>query len=137
MRRKVFVVEDDRAVGELVAMVLRDEGYHVTLAHDYQHVLDSVAEDCPDLILIDSPDSRGYGPAWDLARSLYQRDSSIQMVMLTGHVRDTLEVGVTDRGKLFAGAIAKPFDIDALVSQVQAIMDREASPQEHTVSHVW
>lgn len=121
MTKKVLVVENDRVIGELIAMVLRNEGYDVTLAQDYQRVPDSVALSRPDVVVIDSPDSREYGPGWDLAKRLHQRDHTIPMMMLTGQVKDTLEVGITDRGKLFAAAITKPFDIDILVSQIEAI----------------
>lgn len=129
MTKKVLVVENDRVIGELIAMVLRNEGYDVILAQDYQRVPDSVAQSRPDVVVIDSPDSREYGPGWDLAKCLHQRDHTIPMMMLTGHVKDSLEVGITDRGKLFAAAITKPFDIDTLVSQVEAIT-RSRSPSQ-------
>jgi two-component system OmpR family response regulator len=121
MPKKVFVVEDDQAIGALIAMVLKYEGYEVILARDYQQVPDSVAESRPDVVLIDSPHARGYGPAWELALSVRQKDSSIPMLMLTGHAQDATEVRMTDHGKLCITAIPKPFDIDNLVSQVQAI----------------
>ncbi|MCL5959550.1 MAG: response regulator [Chloroflexi bacterium] len=121
MAKKVLVVEDDGAVAELVAMVLRDEGYDVVWADDYQLVLNSVVENDPDLVLIDSPDPRGFGPAWDLAQSLHQMNETIPLIMFTGHVRDAWEVGVTERGKVFVGAITKPFDIDTLLLAVESI----------------
>lgn len=120
MGKKVLVVEDDRAIGELVDLILRSEGYRVVLNSNYEIALESVDRFDPDLVLIDSPDPRGYGPGWDLAFSLRGKGKGVPLVMFTGHVKDALEVGVTERGKLFAGAVVKPFDIDTLLSTVEA-----------------
>ncbi len=120
MARKVLVIEDDLAVAELVEMVLNTADLDVALAFENHLVMEAVDETNPDLVLIGSPDPRRYGLDWDLALDLHRLVPRIPLVMLTANFRDALEVGVTERGKIFSGAVSMPFDIDTLLSTVES-----------------
>jgi CheY-like chemotaxis protein len=52
-RPRVLVVDDDEPIRNVVADVLADEGYDVSLAVDGSEALTSCRESCPDLILLD------------------------------------------------------------------------------------
>lgn len=53
VRQRVLVVDDDEPIRTVVADVLHDEGYDVSLAVDGLEALSSCRESCPDLILLD------------------------------------------------------------------------------------
>ena len=50
---RVLVVDDDRTICELLAEVLGDEGYRVSVAEDGADALAAAAADPPDLVLTD------------------------------------------------------------------------------------
>jgi len=52
-RQRVLVVDDDEPIRNVVADVLGDEGYDVSLAVDGAEALTSCRDECPDLILLD------------------------------------------------------------------------------------
>jgi CheY-like chemotaxis protein len=52
-RQRVLVVDDDEPIRAIVADVLGDEGYDVSLAVDGSEALTSCRDRCPDLILLD------------------------------------------------------------------------------------
>lgn len=51
--KKILIVEDDEFLRSLTAKRLESEGYAVKVAIDGQMALDMLAEDKPDLILLD------------------------------------------------------------------------------------
>ena len=53
IRKRVLVVDDEESIRTVVADVLEDEGYDVSLAVDGTEALSSCRESCPDLILLD------------------------------------------------------------------------------------
>ena len=53
IRQRVLVVDDEEPIRTVVADVLKDEGYDVSLAVDGTEALSSCRESCPDLILLD------------------------------------------------------------------------------------
>ncbi|MCL2094548.1 response regulator [Candidatus Saccharibacteria bacterium] len=52
-QKKVLIVEDDAALGEIYDVRLKNEGYQVTLAHDGEEALQKVTQIKPDLVLSD------------------------------------------------------------------------------------
>lgn len=52
-RKRVLVVDDDEPIRAVVADMLHDEGYDVSLAVDGADALSSARASCPDLILLD------------------------------------------------------------------------------------
>src|SRR5258707_10020539 len=63
-RPLVLVVDDDEPIRNVVADVLGDEGYDVTLAVDGAEALTSCRDECPDLILLDLNMPGVDGPAF-------------------------------------------------------------------------
>jgi pilus assembly protein CpaF len=59
---KVLVVDDLVANAELLAEILRDEGYQAIVAHSGRQALEKVASDKPDIVLLDvmMPDIDGF-----------------------------------------------------------------------------
>jgi DNA-binding NtrC family response regulator len=133
MRGSVLVVDSDHDVCALVADILRDEGYAVselvqpaaTLIRGYVRRLR------PDVILLDSNELGGYGPAWNLAVWLHKRHQRIRVIMFTVHAADVAEaqLGESERSKsaAFAGVVAKPFDLQVLVNTVASAVQKSAA----------
>lgn len=112
--RKVLVVDDDQGIRELVATALSEEGYEVSGAADGAEALDRIADTPPDLILLDMrmPVMDG----WEFARLYRSRPAPhAPIVIVTAALdvaKDAKEIGAD-------GFIAKPFQLDELVSLVE------------------
>lgn len=61
--KKIMVVEDDQAMREIVTHKLTSHGFEIKLAEDGQKAVDMVAQEKPDLILLDLmlPEIDGFG----------------------------------------------------------------------------
>ena len=118
--RRVLVVDDEAAITDLVATVLRYEGFEVDTADTGRRALESVTRFRPHLIVLDVmlPDVDGF----DVQRRLAAEASSTPILFLTA--RDATEDKV--RG-LTMGAddyVTKPFSLEELVARIRAILRR-------------
>ena len=108
----VLVVDDDTSILRTVADILGDEGYRVLTAGNGVEALALLAQNVPDVILLDMrmPVMDG----WQLAKTLDDRQRAIPLVVMTA-AQDAgqwaLEIGA-------ASFLAKPFDLDELLEAV-------------------
>ena len=110
-----LVVEDDRAVGELLAMLLRDEGYRVIAVPDLERATRVIRLAMPSLITLDLCLSDACGPR--VLEQLARLDlcRSVPILLITSEAR-WLPSWV--RSKVFR-AIDKPFDIDEVIAAAE------------------
>jgi FixJ family two-component response regulator len=127
-------VDDDRDVADIVQTILIDEGFRVSCLYqptknDVKAAIERIE---PDVVLLDGGTPAAYGPSWDLAAWLSTRSRPIPAVMLTGHVEDREEaiLDQSERAKRahMAAVIAKPFDIDRLVTAVRNAVGQSTTP---------
>ena len=119
---RVLVVDDERAIADLVATALRYEGFATTTAADGQAALTAVEGFRPDLVVLDVmlPDLDGF----EVQRRLVDRGLRVPVLFLTA--RDATEDKV--RGLSLGGDdyVTKPFSLEELVARVRAILRRTA-----------
>jgi two-component system response regulator MprA len=120
---KLLVVDDDRALREVLRRALQLGGYEIALAEGGADALAQTAAAQPDAIVLDIglPDLDGL----EVCRLLRAEGNRVPVLMLTA--RDA----VADRIEgLDAGAddyLVKPFDIDELKARLRALL-RRAGP---------
>src|SRR5882672_10758745 len=123
--KRILIVEDEKAIRDMVAFGLRRAGYDVREAEDCRTARASIVDVRPDLLLVDwmLPDMSGL----ELIRSLKRTKESeeIPSIMLTGRAEEEdkvsgLEGGVDDY-------MTKPFSPRELLARVQAVLRRTGS----------
>lgn len=121
-RQKILVVDDEADILELVGYNLARDGYQVKGALTGEKALTEVADNPPDLILLDLmlPGVDGL----DVCRKLKSnsKTSQIPIIMLTAKGEDAdvvtgLELGADDY-------ITKPFSPRVLLARVRAVLRR-------------
>jgi DNA-binding response OmpR family regulator len=123
---RVLVVEDEVALGRLVARVLREEGFQALLEHTGDAGLARALEARPEAVILDLslPGMDGL----QVCRELRARALTMPVIMLTA--RDAIPERV--RG-LDAGAddyLTKPFAIEELLARLRAQLRRGSPAQE-------
>jgi two-component system phosphate regulon response regulator PhoB len=126
MSAMVLVVEDEPAIQELIAVNLARNGHAVRKAGSAAEALQAVAENIPDVILLDwmLPDTSG--PA--IARKLRAeaRTREVPIIMLTARAGDDDKVAGLESGA--DDYITKPFSPRELEARIQAVL-RRRTPQ--------
>ncbi|MGI8916630.1 MAG: response regulator [Chloroflexota bacterium] len=107
----ILLIDDDETIRDLVSTVLADEGYRVVAVADARRGLEALCVARPKLILLDSM-TRGHDHASFVVE--YRRSpgpyAPIYLFTAAANAEETAQ-----RLEL-SGVLAKPFDIEALVT---------------------
>jgi two-component system response regulator VicR len=121
MSRKILIVDDDRALSEVIRDKLVIEGFDVECATDADEALRRSESLMPDLVLLDVmlPKSSGFDLVPIVRRSrkvpiIFLSARGLQVDKLRG-----LEAGADDY-------ITKPFDMQELLARIRAVLRRTA-----------
>jgi DNA-binding response OmpR family regulator len=108
----ILVVDDERALADVVVAFLVDEGYDVMVAYDGAQALAAVETVRPDLVVSDvqMPGING------LQLALRLRERGIPIILMTARP-DVVE----SRG---LHCLPKPFDLDTFLEHVSLALDR-------------
>ena len=122
MNLKVLIVEDEKALAEILEYNFKKQGYAVDTASDGEIALDKIIFKAPDLIILDwmLPKLSGI----ELCRKVRsnKKIKNIPIIMLTarGEEEDRLkglEMGADDY-------VTKPFSINELLARAKAVLKR-------------
>ena len=115
----IFIVDDDQAIGEMLSLVLENEGFQTVTCLDGLRAVEMFPIVKPDLILLDVmlPGLDGT----EVARRI-RATSNVPIIMLTAKDSDDdrilgLEIGADDY-------ISKPFNTREVVARVKAVLRR-------------
>lgn len=126
-RPLILVVDDDVAVRESLAEVLRLERYAVTMASDGRDAVREFMQGPPDLILLDinMPQMNG----WDAYQIVTQMYPFVAVIVITARPDQTQrasELGVDT-------LLEKPFQIPELISTITRLL---SSPRKHREARI-
>ncbi len=126
---KLLVVDDERSMRELLSIVLRREGYDVTLAENGRAALDYLEARRFDLLVSDikMPDMTGV----DVLRAAKRIDPDILGIMITAFASadtaiEAMRLGAHDY-------LSKPFDVDELKIKVRNALEQRLLRQENVL----
>lgn len=122
MQYKIYIVEDDEAIGQMMKMSFDKWGYDVVLTEDFSQVAQEVANHSPHLVIMDIMLPRFDGYYWC---KKIREFSNVPIIFVSS--KDTnmdlimaMNVGGDDY-------ITKPFSMDILIAKVQAVLRRSYS----------
>jgi DNA-binding NtrC family response regulator len=122
LRPRILVVDDEVIIAENLRLILEREGYEVETAGDAATAMLGAEEREFSLALVDLvlPDGDGL----DLLRTLKGKDSSLEVIIMTGHSSIGKAVEATKQGAFYF--VAKPFDADEMLSLVAKALERRS-----------
>ncbi len=119
MEKKILVVEDEKAIADILEFNLKKEGYEVVCAYDGEAGLAKALEENPDLILLDVmlPKLDGF----EVCKAV-RKTSNVPIIMVTAREEEVdkvlgLELGADDY-------ITKPFSMRELMARIKANVRR-------------
>jgi two-component system phosphate regulon response regulator PhoB len=129
---KILIVEDEQAIREMIAFHLSRAGFEAVEARDSREARELIANDRPDLALIDwmLPDISGL----ELTRML-KRDESYEdlaIIMLTARAEERDKVSGLEGGA--DDYVTKPFSPRELIARIHAVLRRTGATAGETVS---
>ena len=124
MNKRILVVEDDKAIGNLIKMTLATQHYDYDIVHDGQSALQEILLKRPDVIILDLglPDIDGVNliqkiRSWSLTPIIVvsARDEEYDKI-------NSLDSGADDY-------VTKPFSVEELLARIRVAIRRNTSQQ--------
>lgn len=116
---KLFVLEDDAAIGMALSYSLKNEGYDVTVAKNVKSAYEILNKETFSLYILDLtlPDGSGY----DVCREI-KKSGDFPVIFLTAYDDEVnvvmgLELGADDY-------ISKPFRVKELLARIKSVLRR-------------
>lgn len=116
--KSILIVDDEISSTEVLALILREEGFRVTVASNGRQALDRLDEAAPDLIITDYMMPVMNGVEMSKAVRGRERYARLPILMMSG----VSEAALRSHGDSYDRFLRKPFDMDALLDAVQALL---------------
>jgi two-component system phosphate regulon response regulator PhoB len=119
---RVLVVEDDRAIQELLAYWLAQAGYEPVPALTAENALDSIKDELPDALILDwmLPKMSGLALAKQLRAD--RRTRGLPIILLTARAEEPDKLAGLEHGA--DDYITKPFSPRELLARLKAVLRR-------------
>jgi len=119
---RILIIEDERALTDVLTYNLKREGYEITLAHDGKEGLRKAQTLLPDLILLDLmlPVMNGLEVCRELRAG--ERTRQIPIVMLTAKAEESDQIVGFSMGA--DDYVTKPFSVKVLIQRIKALQRR-------------
>ena len=126
---RILVVDDEQSMRELLAIVLRREGYDVLLAENGRTAIEMLGREPVDLLISDikMPDMSGV----EVLRAAKKIDQDILGIMITAFASTETAIEAMRLGA--CDYLSKPFDIDLLKMKVREKVENRHLRQENVL----
>jgi two-component system nitrogen regulation response regulator NtrX len=118
---EILIVDDEEDIRDLIAGILRDEGYETRVAGDSDAALSAVRQRRPQLIVLDIWLQGSKLDGIQVLDTLKREQPDLPVVMISGH--GTIETAVASIKKGAYDFIEKPFKADRLIHVVSRALE--------------
>jgi DNA-binding response OmpR family regulator len=133
-RKTVLLVDDDEWISNLLAELLREEGYFVLQASTAAKALELAAERAPDVIVLDLrlPDGSGV----EVLRELRARVETAEtpVLVVSGYLDALTGAMLSRREQRATEMMPKPLDLTAFFHQVERAARQEGVRHEQSTA---
>ena len=125
----ILIVDDEKDIRELIADILKDEGYATRLAANSDECMTQINQSQPGLLILDIwlKDSRMDGI--DILKTVKRDNPGIPIVIISGHGNIEIAVAAIKQGAY--DFIEKPFNIDQLMVVIGRAMETSRLRREN------
>ena len=129
---KILIVEDEAPIREMIVFHLSRAGYETLEAPDCRSARELLADERPDLALVDwmLPDMSGL----ELTRTLKRDENNedLAIIMLTARADEYDKVAGLEGGA--DDYVTKPFSPRELIARIQAVLRRSSGSESEVIS---
>ena len=122
MTTKIFVIDDDSAVTDLLSVLLNTQGFQVWVTNSSSEGLTQIREKAPDLVILDlmMPEIDG----WEVCKAV-RAFSDVPIIVLSALNDPSMVASVLDAGA--DDYLTKPTPSRVLVAHIKRLVDRKSS----------
>ncbi len=132
MRNEILIVDDNADIRLLISDILKNKGFSVRVAANYDQALAEINKKLPDVAVVDVKLDKGDNDGIDLLTHIKKIDDDVPVIMISGHANvkmavDSLKLGAFE-------FIQKPFSSERLLNFInRAIENIELKKEKHAL----
>ena len=121
MTNEILVVDDNLDIRLLISGILKDKGFSVREAANYDQALNEIDRKVPDAAIIDVKLDKGDNDGIELLTHIKKIDDDVPVIMISGHANvqmavDSLKLGAFE-------FMQKPFSTERLLNFVNRAIE--------------
>ena len=121
MKKEILVVDDNPDIRFLICNILKEEGYSIRSAANYNQAVKEINTKLPNLAIVDIKLDKGDRDGIDLLKLLMDKDKSLPVVMISGHANVQVAVEAIRIGAY--EFVEKPFSSEKLLNYVKRALE--------------
>ena len=121
MTNEILVVDDNADIRKLISGILKDKGFVVRVAANYDQALLEINKKLPDVAVIDVKLDKGDNDGIELLENIKKINEDVPVIMISGHANvqmavDSLKLGAFE-------FIQKPFSSERLINFINRAIE--------------
>ena len=121
MTSEILIVDDNSDIRELISNILRDKGFKIREAANFDQAINEINKKIPDVAIIDVKLDKGDNDGIELLIKIKKDDNDVPVIMISGHANvqmavDSLKLGAFE-------FIQKPFSSERLLNFVNRAVE--------------
>ena len=131
MNKEILVIDDNSDIRFLICNILKEKGYNVRSAANFDQATFEIKTKIPDLAIVDIKLDKGDKDGINLLKILMEKNKSLPVIMISGHA--TVQIAVE---AIRLGAyefIEKPFSTEKILNYVKRALENASLKEEKDI----
>ena len=121
MSKEILVIDDNSDIRSLISSILRDRGFSVRLAANFNQAVLEINKKIPEIAVIDVKLDKGDNDGLELLTQIKKKNEDIPVIMISGHANVQMAVDALKMGAF--EFIQKPFSSERLLNFVNRAVE--------------
>ncbi len=129
MSAEILVIDDNSDIRFLISSLLRERGFYIRQAANYNQALSEIDKKLPDVAIIDVKLDKGDNDGIELLTHIKKKDADVPVIIISGHANIKMAVDSLKSGAF--EFIQKPFDSQRLINFVNRAIENFGLKKEN------
>ena len=129
MSAEILIIDDNSDIRSLISSLLKDLGFYIRQAANYNQALSEIDKKLPDVAIIDVKLDKGDNDGIELLTHIKKKDIDIPVIIISGHANIKMAVDSLKSGAF--EFIQKPFDSQRLINFVNRAVENYSLKKEN------
>ena len=129
MSAEILVIDDNSDIRFLISSLLKERGFYIRQAANYNQALSEIDKKLPDVAIIDVKLDKGDNDGIELLTHIKKKDIDVPVIIISGHANIKMAVDSLKSGAF--EFIQKPFDSQRLINFVNRAIENFGLKKEN------
>ena len=131
MNNEILVIDDNSDIRTLISGILKDKGFDVRIATNYDQALNEIVSKLPDVAIIDVKLDKGDNDGINLLNEINKIDKNVPVIMISGHANVQMAIDALKFGAF--EFLQKPFSTERLLNFINRALENANLKKEKNI----